>query len=82
MNKTLTGPEESWDPLNFISPNELDHLISKKSRLDEKESLQIQVDCFSEANGSCYIEMGKKSILLETQTKQTQQNFNFKVQLK
>ena len=66
MIRTLTAPEESWDPLNFTNSNELNAIISNQSNKNEKEGLQIKVDCFSEANGSCYIEMGKHNINYKT----------------
>ena len=58
MNKTVTGPEESWDPLVHLNSNELNDLVAKKRQINAKENILLKVDCFSEATGSSYIEIG------------------------
>lgn len=65
MNKTTSsgGPEESWDPFVYLAPTELSELLNKRRIRDSKEKILLKVDCFSEATGSSYIEIGKLSAL-------------------
>lgn len=66
MNKTTSsgGPEESWDPFVYLAPTELNDLLAKRRIRDAKENILLKVDCFSEATGSSYIEIGKLNALI------------------
>jgi exosome complex component MTR3 len=71
MNRTNLNilPEESWDPLNFMSSDDLKKVLdNKKKNSNEtaskgKKNIFLKTDCVSEASGSSYVELGNTKML-------------------
>jgi len=78
-NSTANCPDESWDPLSFLSQADLKEFMKekKKTQMEENEkkiddqnpeticrqNFFLKVDCVTEASGSSYIEIGNCKIL-------------------
>ena len=77
-NSSVNCPDESWDPLSFLSQTDLKELVEAKKRahseenekkMDEttqeiyRQNFFLKTDCVTEASGSSYIEIGNCKIL-------------------
>lgn len=84
MNRSLNNnsancPDESWDPLSFLSQPDLKEFLGEKNKkhlkenekkidVDNPETISrqnffLKVDCVTEASGSSYVEIGNCKIL-------------------
>ena len=80
MNNNSTNcPDESWDPLSFLSQPDLKEFLGEKNKkhlkenekkidVDNPETISrqnffLKVDCVTEASGSSYVEIGNCKIL-------------------
>jgi ribonuclease PH len=78
-NNSANCPDESWDPLSFLSQSDLKEFLGEKNKKHLKENEKkidddnpetisrqnffLKVDCVTEASGSSYVEIGNCKIL-------------------
>jgi len=65
MNKSSNnGPDESWDPLIYLAPNQLKEILSSKTAdPTSTQNIFLKTNCVNEASGSSYIEIGNTKVL-------------------
>jgi exosome complex component MTR3 len=65
MNKSNNnGPDESWDPLIYLAPNQLKEILSSKTGdPTSTQNIFLKTNCVNEASGSSYIEIGNTKVL-------------------